>query len=75
MAWLALVINHSIDLLGHLNAYLKSWRKNDKSDQLEDQESPETQKKAPEEEKTEEDCEWSVHVDLVNANTQNQPTV
>lgn len=57
MAWLALVINHTIDLLGHLNAYLKSGKKGDKTNKAEDQELPETQQKALEEEKTDEICE------------------
>ncbi|KAK2843669.1 hypothetical protein Q7C36_011884 [Tachysurus vachellii] len=52
MAWLALLINHSIDLLGHLDAYLRSAKKNDKINNSQDQELPETQHKDPEKEKT-----------------------
>lgn len=52
MAWLALLINHTIDLLGHLDAYLKSGKKSDKTDNSEDLELPETGQKELEEEKT-----------------------
>ncbi|KAK3563222.1 hypothetical protein QTP86_018274 [Hemibagrus guttatus] len=61
MAWLALLINHTIDLLGHLDAYLRSGKKSDKPTKSQDQELPETQQKDPDKEKTDteeaDDCE------------------
>ncbi|XP_026799949.2 potassium channel subfamily K member 17 [Pangasianodon hypophthalmus] len=57
MAWLALLINHTIDLLGHLDAYLKSGKNSGKTNKSQDQELPETQQKDPEEEKTDDVCE------------------
>ncbi|TSM77404.1 Potassium channel subfamily K member 17 [Bagarius yarrelli] len=52
MAWLALLINHTIDLLGHLDAYLRAGEKNRKKKKLQDEELPEPQKKNSEEDKT-----------------------
>ncbi|XP_053489868.1 potassium channel subfamily K member 17 [Ictalurus furcatus] len=56
MAWLALLINHTIDLLGHLEAYLKSGKTTDKTNSPQDQELPETQQKELDEEKTDDGC-------------------
>ncbi|XP_046712038.1 potassium channel subfamily K member 17 [Silurus meridionalis] len=53
MAWLALLINHTIDLLGHLDAYLKSAKNNATPNKMQDEELPETQQEALEEEKIE----------------------
>lgn len=58
MAWLALLINHTIDLLAHLDAYLKSGKQSDmtsKSEESEDLELPETQQKDLAEEKIDEE--------------------
>lgn len=54
MAWLALVINHTIELLGKFNAYLNSGKKNAKENTSQEQELEETQEKEPEEKETDE---------------------